>query len=58
MLTDRNSSTPSASELIETLWNVNKNNPVKEYTKAQELIETLWNVNMILDYLQDLKLSN
>ena len=48
MLTDRNSSTPSASELIETLWNVNTKNPVKEYTKAQELIETLWNVNKIL----------
>ncbi len=58
MLTDRNSSTPSASELIETLWNVNTKNPVKEYTKAQELIETLWNVNLILVYLQALKLSN
>ena len=58
MLTDRNSSTTSASELIETLWNVNTKNPVKEYTKAQELIETLWNVNLILVYLQALKLSN
>ena len=58
MLTDRNSSTPSASELIETVWNVNTKNPVKEYTKAQELIETLWNVNLILVYLQALKLSN
>ena len=33
------------SELIDTLWNVNKKVTVKEIYPHMELIDTLWNVN-------------
>ena len=36
------------SELIETLWNVNKKFRRKNLSEIRELIETLWNVNIHL----------
>ena len=32
-------------ELIDTLWNVNVENTIKECNEDSELIDTLWNVN-------------
>ena len=34
-----------SSELIDTLWNVNTKQTVKQKTLTTELIDTLWNVN-------------
>ena len=33
------------TELIETLWNVNKIKTLERLAQGLELIETLWNVN-------------
>ena len=33
------------SELIDTLWNVNKDMVFKSNNEFRELIDTLWNVN-------------
>ena len=39
------SDSDTVSELIETLWNVNKAGFVQRKKSKLELIETLWNVN-------------
>ena len=40
-------------ELIETLWNVNLENPYGINPEKYELIETLWNVNIIFPILDN-----
>ena len=50
--------TSPITELIETLWNVNKDAGRNASGVEKELIETLWNVNQLYDCrLQDIKLN-
>ena len=46
------------SELIETLWNVNKNTMELKEIESIELIETLWNVNFNMAYSNGLMYPN
>ena len=44
-------------ELIDTLWNVNKDGPEVYQCKRMELIDTLWNVNFTGSCMTNLELE-
>ena len=48
----------SKSELIDTLWNVNKLLSILSRLMRRELIDTLWNVNMVLMLWQKAWIEN
>ena len=50
--------TQNFSELIDTLWNVNKVGDIIMYYWNDELIDTLWNVNLLRCLITDQRMLN
>ena len=46
------------SELIDTLWNVNKGAKLDVKKAKKELIDTLWNVNTLEDVIEQTGTTN